>query len=270
MQNPWFTPFLFALFAFLIGHGASSAVAEAQDCGLREPCFLDSGRSYYARLPDHWDGKSSLPVLLHFHGWGRQGKLIVNHRRIAGATRSRGVLLLAPNGENRSWDFWTSDTDDVEFALRVLRDAAKKWPIDKSRIYVSGYSYGSAMAWRFACAEGHRLKGLLAVSGTIPDQQESCQSALEVRHVHGTSDNVMDYPFGPDGDVKGAVELWRHHNGCSVEPQKLDVWKAVRILPFTRHIWTNCISGKKVILDVHSRGHFIPRKWIAHQLDELL
>jgi polyhydroxybutyrate depolymerase len=37
---------------------------------------------------------------------------------------------------------------------------------------------------------------------------------------------------------------------------------------FARTAW-DC-DGGRVLLDVHARGHFIPRGWIARQLDELL
>ena len=251
---------------------SSAARAESTDlveCQLAVPCPVGS-RSFHARLPDNWDGKSPLPVLLHFHGWGRQGPLIMKHGRIAGATRKLGVLLLAPNGLGRTWDFWGPDTDDVDFALQVIEEAAKRWPIDRSKIFVSGYSYGSAMAWRFACSAGSKVHSLLAVSGSFPDQSEQCEAPVNVRHVHGTRDNVMDYPFGPNGEVEGAVALWRYHNGCGPKADYLKDWQAVKILQFQRHVWENCTSGKSIRLDVHKRGHFIPRFWFERNLRELL
>lgn len=259
---------LLSVFTLLTVSGAASTHAQ-EECGVELPCSVGS-RSYYALPPDGWDGKTPLPVMLHFHGWGRQGKLIVNHGRIAGATRKKGVLLLAPNGNGRSWSFWSSDTDDIPFARDVLADAAKRWPIDKSRILVSGYSYGSAMAWRFACAEGSRISALLAIAGTLPDQSEECATPVHIRHVHGTRDTVMDFPFGPNNDVTWPVKLWRDRNGCEDNSLRKSQWQARKKLPFTRHIWNNCASGKQVILDVHKRGHFIPRFWIARQLKELL
>ena len=262
-------PILFLLSVLCLTFSVPAVAAADDACELQIACELDE-RSYHARLPDGWDGKSPLPVLLHFHGWGRQGGLIMKHRRIAGATRKLGVLLLAPNGQGRTWDIWTQDSDDVPFARKVLEDAAKHWPIDRSRIYVSGYSYGSVMAWRFACAEGPNIHTLLAISGSFENEAVDCAGPVNARHVHGTSDNVMDYPFGPDGDVEGAVALWRQTNGCEGEADRLARWQAVKILPFQRHVWNTCASGKSVILDVHERGHFIPRFWIEHQLRELL
>ena len=258
------------LWAFLAILMASPAVAVGttdQTCQAEVPCALGE-RSYHVKEPDEWDGVSPLPVLLHFHGWARQGTLIVKHDRISGATRRRGVLLLAPNGQNKTWNFWTSRTSDVEFAAAVIEDAAKRYPIDRSKIYVSGYSFGSAMAWRYACENGNGVAALLAVAGTL-DQWEDCAEApQEIRHVHGTRDTVMDFPFGPNGETTYPVHLWRNRLSCA-EGRKDGEWRITEHDLFERTIWETCESGR-VILDVHARGHFIPHGWIHRQLDELL
>lgn len=241
---------------------------ESPRCHAEVPCMLGE-RSYHVKEPDDWDGASPMPVLLHFHGWQRRGTLIVKHMRISGATRRRGVLLLAPNGARKTWNFWDDDTADVAFARAVLDDAAKRYPIDRDRIYISGYSYGSAMAWRFVCEDGADVAALLAVAGTL-DQDEDCPTAPgEVRHVHGLSDRVMDFPMGPGGDMTHPVALWRAQYGCGAG-EELGNWSVTRHDVFTRFNWRDCRAGGTVTLDLHARGHFIPRGWIAQQLDELL
>ena len=255
------------LFAILILLCAPAG-AEVPPCGAPDrPCMLADGRSYHLRLPDGWDGKTPLPVLMHFHGWGRQGTLTVRHRRIAGATRHRGVLLVGPNGEGGSWSFWTQDSPDVAFADAVLADVARRLPVDGKRVMVSGYSYGSAMAWRYACARGGRLYALLAVAGSPRDGPAPCRGPRHVAHVHGTRDTVMAYPFGPGGAVTGPVAPWLAAKDCAGAPAR-SAWAAFAILPFQRYRW-ECADGGAVTLDAHGRGHFIPRGWIAHWLDRL-
>ncbi|QHQ37303.1 polyhydroxybutyrate depolymerase [Algicella marina] len=232
------------------------------------PCPLGE-RSYHVKEPDGWDGVTPLPVLMHFHGWQRQGTLIVKHGRISGATRRAGVLLLAPNGRGRTWTFRDAGSEDIAFGRAVLADAAKRYPIDRDRIYVSGYSYGSAMAWRFACAAGADVTALLAISGTLR-QNEECPAPVDVRHVHGLSDTVMDFPMGPGGDELFPVALWRRVNGCAGAPVGPRHWAVTQHDAFRRFVWSDCASGKPVRLDLHDRGHFIPRGWIAQQLEELL
>lgn len=244
----------------------AAPVAAEPDCHGQMPCRLGD-RSYHVLEPDGWDGVTPLPVLAHFHGWQRQGTLIVQHRRIASATRRRGVLLVAPNGERRTWDFWTENTADRSFAEAVLADVAARWPVDEARIYVSGYSWGSNMAWRFVCHDGEGIAALLAISGTL-DQNEDCDTAPgEVRQVYGLADRVLDFPYGPDGDTTWPVKLWRDSYGCG-EGTPEGPWQAREFLTFERMTW-DCPGGA-VSLDIHPGGHFIPHGWIARQLDEML
>ncbi len=246
---------------------AAPASASNLKCHADIPCPLGE-RSYHVREPDGWDGTSALPVLVHFHGWQRTGALPVQHQRISGATRRRGVLLVAPNGLNRTWDFWRAGTRDVGFARAVLEDVKARYPVDESRIYVSGYSWGGNMAWRFVCEDGADIAALLAISGTL-DQDVHCTTAPgEVRQVYGLNDQVLEFPYGPGGDTTYPVALWRGAFGCAAG-QGAGSWNAVSFLTFQRTVWEDCAHGR-VTLDIHPGGHFIPHGWIARQLDEMM
>ncbi|MEO1778068.1 MAG: polyhydroxybutyrate depolymerase [Pseudomonadota bacterium] len=243
--------------------------AQRDLCHLDVPCALGD-RSYHVREPDGWDGTSPLPVLIHFHGWQRTGALPVKHQRIASATRRRGVLLIAPNGARKTWNFWSAETEDVAFAEALIEDVARRYPVDPDNIYLSGYSYGSIMAWRVACDRGARLniRALLGISGTLNQREDCAEAPAEVRHVHGLKDNVLDFPYGPDGDTTYPVSLWRAAMGCGAARDAGD-WRQVEYLTLSRTEWTECAFGR-VSLDIHPGGHFIPHGWIARQLDELL
>lgn len=235
-------------------------------CTGQTPCEIGD-RSYHVREPDNWDGESPLPVLLHFHGWGRQGTLIVQHGRIIWGEVAENVLVLAPNGLRNSWSFWHGDSPDTEFALAMIEDAATRYPIDRDRIFVSGYSWGANMAWRFACDAGDGIAGLLAVSGTLPQDTPCAGRPDEVRQVYGLTDPVLRFPMGPGGDQTYAVALWREQLGCDEgEPQ--GPWNARDFLTFERTSW-DCSTGR-VVLDVHPGGHFIPHDWIPLQVAEIL
>lgn len=256
---------LLAAMALLVLPAMGPWKADPAACEGTTPCQLGE-RSYHVQPPDVWDDTAPMPVLLHFHGWGRQGDLIVRHTRIATHTRSRGVLLLAPNGLGATWDFHSGGNRDVDFARAVIEDAATRYPIDPDRIYISGYSFGAAMAWRFACNDGWDVAALLAIGGSLP-QDTVCETAPQsVRHVHGLADTVMRFPMGPGGDVTYPVALWRDSFGCTDAPRRED-WQAVDFLSFERRTW-EC-DGGTVTLDLHPGGHFIPHGWIGWQLDQL-
>ncbi|MDJ0614940.1 MAG: polyhydroxybutyrate depolymerase [Rhizobiaceae bacterium] len=255
-------------FTFL-GTGSPPIIsAQATECIGNVPCSIGD-RSYHVLPPDDWDGVTPLPILVHFHGWGRQGPVPINHKHIGQETRKRNVLLVAPNGLGKSWDFWRPGSRDTGFTKLVLDDVAKRYPIDRSKLFVSGYSWGSSMAWRFSCEAGDQVSVLLGISGTFYDQSENCETGpVEVRHVHGLKDTVMDFPFGPNGEETGPVRLWQRVNECSSKPDQTSSWETSQ--KYTHYAWTQCSSGKNVQLDVHGGGHWIARGWLAKQLDELL
>ena len=235
-------------------------------CVDKEACALGD-RSYHVREPEGWDGRSPLPVMLHFHGWGRQGETVVGHGRIAGATVPRGVLLVAPDGLGRSWDFRQSGSRDTPFALAVLEDVARRYPLD-GRLIVSGYSWGALMAARFACEGGARITALLLVSGAFPPSLDCDGAPARVSHVHGLTDEVLDFPYGPGGEVTHAVALWRRQLACAPQEARRFDWQAVSWLTHSRHEW-DCVGGL-VTMDVHPASHLIPRGWFARHLDEVL
>lgn len=262
--------FLFSALALLSTPAAAqtnpNSILPGNPCHGQTACALD-GRAYHVKEPDGWDGVSPLPVLLHFHGWARTGALPVNHGRISGATRRRGVLLLAPNGRNKTWGFRRAGSEDVDFANAVIADAATRYPIDRDQIYVSGYSFGGLMAWRYACESGDGVQAVLSISATLPLQEKCEQAPNEFREVYGLKDNVLDFPYGPDGDVTFPVAFWRDQYGCDDPAMRTD-YSITGRRQFARFVWV--CGTRKVTFDIHPGGHLIPRGWIGRQLDELL
>ena len=259
--------FRFALFLVLTLPSTSLANGAQRDvCHLSKPCKLDD-RSYHVMEPDGWDGVTPLPVLLHFHGWSRTGTHAQRSERVGLSAKRRGVLLVTPNGRSKTWNFRQAGSEDVSFADHVLEDVAARYPVDADRIFVSGYSYGSAMAWRYVCHSGNDVAALLAVAGSIHQGETCAEAPAEIRHVHGLDDTVMEFPMGPGGDTQYPVSLWRASMDCDVG-RRQDDWAAKPWLKLNRTSW-DCAKGH-VTLDLHPGGHFIPHGWIGRQLDELL
>ncbi|MEM7525476.1 MAG: alpha/beta fold hydrolase, partial [Pseudomonadota bacterium] len=203
---------------------------------------------------------------LHFHGWGRRSPGVLRNKRVAEAAAANGVLLIAPQGLGRSWSFWSAESRDSDFALDVLDDAGRRWPIDRDRIFVSGFSYGGAMAWRLACDKGPVAAAFLPIAGSLwRENRESCRAPVTLTHVHGLKDTVMDYPFGRNGEEEAAVALWLRKNRCAEKP---DEWETVGIFKCRR--WTSCGSEQPVELCTHKFGHMIPKTWLDHALPKAL
>lgn len=253
----------------LLFAGTQTVLGEDQSsypCGLDEACSIGE-RIYRAKPPEGWDGISPLPVLIHFHGWKRVSSHPLKNHKVLEAINSNGVLLVAPEGQGRTWDFWARENRDVSFVRKVLEDVAKRYPVDQSRIYATGFSYGSAMAWRIACDAGDLIAGILPAAGTLPGQErvDCATGPVNAMHVHGFKDNVMSLPLGADGDPKVAVDLWRRTNVCKAEPDRTEVINGHQC-----QVWSSCESGKEVVLCLHERGHIVPPGWIETALTRAL
>ena len=178
-------------------------------------------------------------------------------------------MLVAPSAQHRAWRFWQDDPADIAFADAVLADVAKRYPVDQSQIYISGFSFGAAMAWRYACARGDRIAGLMTMSGTIKQASTCANPPRQVRHVHGLNDLWMSLPRGPEHDTTNVVALWRKAFRCG--KGRLD--GALTLAPgveFAHFTWDNCAGDRSVTLDIHTGGHFIPTGWLGYQLDGLM
>ena len=55
------------------------------------------------------------------------------------------------------------------------------------------------MAWRYICEDGNDVAALLGISGSLDQDVECPQAPRKIRHVYGTNDTVMVFPFWRGG-----------------------------------------------------------------------
>lgn len=262
MKRSLFTLAIAALSILIAGCSAGPTV-DAKNCGGAVACPVGE-RSYHVQPPPDWDGKSPLPVLIHYHGWGRSGESVLRNDRIAPAAAERGILLVAPNGIFRSWRFWGDVDRDITFTEAMLDDLEKRYPIDRDRLYVNGFSYGGAMAWRIACDGPADIAAFFVSSGMLDAGEiETCaREAVTLRHVHGRRDRLMEfYTNGFDGP-SGAVAPLLALNQCETTPSRRFREEAEMC-----ETWQRCGNGAEVTLCLNDGGHRMPQTWIARSLD---
>ncbi len=205
--------------------------------GGRERCY-----TLYA--PPGFDPGQPMPVVFSFHGIlsNPESQAVISgwHRLAA----EEGFLVVYPQGQNfpqrwNSGETWgVVDVDDVQFFRDMLEDLSSVAAVDRSRVYVNGFSNGGGMTVRLGC----EVADLMAAMGTVAAAVISMKDCSPSRPVpamafHGTADPLVPY----EGDemqgwllrwaagvtnaptyfvgAEDWVATWAEGNGCDPTPE---------------------------------------------------
>lgn len=130
--------------------------------------------------------------------------------------------------------------DDVAFLDRVVDKLATETRVDRRRIYVTGFSNGALLAYRWGAARAQTVAGIAAVAGAIggkagffePEVRiAEPQQPVSVLIVHGEKDPFFPYgggvslalmsrlPGRASASVADTISFWRRSDGCIGDPE---------------------------------------------------
>jgi polyhydroxybutyrate depolymerase len=189
-------------------------------------------RSYRLHVPaDH--GTGVMPLVLMFHDRGGAGQGMGNFTGFDGLSDRMGFIAAYPDGLHRRWNDGRAaaevKSDDVGFVATLIDSLARRFPIDRQRIYAAGIANGGMFSLRLACELGGRIAGVAVVAASMPaDMDAGCRPARPVSliEISGTADPIVPYlggalqnsaGQGDAGDVLSAEETaasWRVRDKC--------------------------------------------------------
>jgi polyhydroxybutyrate depolymerase len=215
------------------------------------------GRTFIVHVPPAAAEGKPLPVLLAFHGGGGNATGFQKYAGLDRIADREGVIVVYPDGAGvgrrlLTWNAgadccgYASKThsDDVGFALAILKKLAHELPLDPARVYATGHSNGAMMAYRMAAEASDRLAAVGAVAGMMG--RVTPVRPVPVLHIHSIDDPRALYrgglgpPFpGTDvrtshASVEGGLARWVIVNRCAIEPRvaesrSLDVGEHVHL-----------------------------------------
>ena len=129
-------------------------------------------------VPEALPVGSSAPFLLLLHGAGGRGDDMI--RKFKAQADRRGIILLAPDSAERTWDVALSMGNrgappsfgrDVRRIDTLLKDAFAQVNVDPQRIAVAGFSDGASTALSIGARNAALFPATLAFSagGMVPD-----------------------------------------------------------------------------------------------------
>ena len=240
-------------------------------------------RTFHLFVPPLSD--EHVPLVIALHGGGGAGlwfeKLTTREQFDELAGRDHWIVAY-PDGLYHRWNDGRNDAtsrssaervDDVRFISALIDDLKESYPIDTTRVFVTGMSNGGMMTERLGCELADRIAAIAPVAGSLPWKLADARPArpIPVLMIHGTEDPIVPWIGGEVqafGEERGRVLsvpdtalFWARHNGCT------DVIPTTYVPADdgtgTSHTWkeecTNPESGLKVILyGIDGGGHVWP------------
>jgi polyhydroxybutyrate depolymerase len=233
-------------------------------------------RFYVIELPRNPRGA---PLILALHGGGGAPGQFASASGLARAALRDGYAVAFPAGSGRRGDSlltWNAGyccgyaarrrTDDIAFLAGVMADAASRFGLDASRVYLTGMSNGSIMAETFAARNPGKIRAIAGVAGTMDTGGNRVAGQVPALIIHGTADPMVPYDGG-----KGDSSLTRTDFASvpSVVRAFLAPWGPVRRTSRvidrrddgTSVTVTDHLSGGRVVLrlmTVEGGGHHWP------------
>ncbi|KZM27106.1 uncharacterized protein EKO05_0002877 [Ascochyta rabiei] len=272
---------LFSTALLSVLSGISCAIAEDVKCGcgssLPQGVELDksvnltissasgvSTRAYRLHLPRSYDTNTKVPLILSFHGRGKDAKFQEELSQFSNATYEFKGISVYPEGiptpsGTQQWqgdpDF-PSSIDDVTFTLELLDQLQETYCIDPSQIYASGKSNGAGFTGVLACdaKATERIAAFAPVSGAFylnaGQQLPPCNPSrhpIPIMEFHGFKDTTIPYAGGSNTrgnanstDVVTWVDDWAKRDGFEIAANKTSHLCSGKQL-VTRYSWDETV-----------------------------
>jgi polyhydroxybutyrate depolymerase len=199
------------------------------------------GRPFELAVPVDYDAAGSAPLLVLLHGLGSNPERVDAFWPLRAAAAAHGALFALPQGTTaddgrRFWnagdaccDFDRSGVDDSTYLADVITEISRTYVVDPARVAVVGYSNGGFMAYRMACEHADLVSHVVVTAGAAPADPARCEPVepVDVLHVHGTDDPVIEYDGGNFGladypSAADSVAAWARLDGCDTGPADHD------------------------------------------------
>ncbi len=241
---------------------AATVDGYARSASLRRP----------ATLPD-----GPVPLVIVLHGLGGSGAEQASTSGFAELADAEGFLAVFPDGINDRWidesmAMFMGGPDDVAYLRQLVDQVDAQHPVDRGRVFVTGFSNGAGMSVRMACDAADLVAAVGPVSGgNVGDTLEGCTPSepVSVAQYHGTDDPVILAAGGegrlgdlrvPSFSVDDLATFWATSDGCSATPSTPADPSAVAAPgEVTTRVWTGCADGTMVrFVELGGVGHQWP------------
>ncbi len=171
---------------------SSLGMARAEQLAAKSSSKIESDLDYLMYVPDDYSSSSkTYPLVVWLHGGDQGGTDIAK-------VRSSGLPKLIENGKAFPFLVFSpqNPSDELLYPIEkveaALEDVISKYRVDRTRVYVVGYSRGGFGAWAMAEQFPDKFAAVVPIAGGGNRHYLSRTNEKAAFWVfHGTNDNVI-------------------------------------------------------------------------------
>lgn len=253
----------------------SASVLPAQRTEVGSMRWDGLNRTFAVRVPPRADSTRAMPLVILLHGRGGSGGRLMGRSGFVAKADAEGFLLVAPEGTGDPRGWYTGFSpggaiDDVGFIAALMDTVSNRYPVDRARVYVAGYSNGGVLAHRVAADLSSRVAAAAVVAGTIGARSASGSVAridaprapVPILIMHGDADDVVPYDtislprqIGRAMPAPEGARFWARANECGASQPRRDTLATGRVL---RDTWDTRCRAPVVFLTLRGGDHGWP------------
>ncbi|MGH7932826.1 MAG: hypothetical protein ACREQN_06600 [Candidatus Binataceae bacterium] len=224
--------------------GAKAPHAAARTAGFIQRTRDESRSDCTLYIPEDYSPERPMPMIVALHGgYGQGSEYVWTWLRPA---RSRRWVLLAPKSWGDTWDM-TLRSADTRSVLTMIDEAARDYPIDTARVYLTGLSDGGIFTYILGLEHHQRFRGLAPVAGALhqaidPMLRERRGKDTPIFVIHGVHDPIFPVTF-----TRQTTQLLREL-GYDVKYEELPEWAHALPYSINEHLvlpWMESLPDKR-------------------------
>lgn len=186
-------------------------------------------RNYLLHVPDSYNGADSLPLVISLHFLGGSPKSFELQTGFSTLSDQYNFIAVYPAGIGKSWNgggccspATDQNVDDVQFISDLIDTLNANYNIDTTRVFVTGFSNGSIMAYRLANELSDKISAIGCVAGQSFQDVIDPNNPVAIIHFHALNDASVNFNGGTIGtyNYKSVYEVlatWKTINNCSAD-----------------------------------------------------
>lgn len=141
-------------------------------------------------------GDRRWPVILYLHGRSLRGDnpaMLLRYGLPRELAEGKSIPFIVVAPQLHPPGNWA----EVDRLDAILDEIERRYPVDRDRVYLTGYSMGGGGVWRMAFDHADRFAAAVPMAAHTPAPSAAWSRALRrlpMRVYHGTADDLVPYP----------------------------------------------------------------------------